>query len=329
MGREKSMVERYDFAPLDGITKAVFRRVHHRIFGGVDRYFIPFFSPVTEHILTKRDKRELAPENNAGLPLVPQVMTRRGADFLWAAELARDLGYGEVNLNLGCPSGTVTAKGKGSGFLARPAELERFFDEVFGTVCLPVSVKTRLGVQSAEEFGPLLALFNRYPIACLTIHPRVQKEFYKGALHLDVFAQALAESRNPVCYSGDLNTVADCGAFARQFPAATAVMLGRGAVADPALPRKLRGGAGASRRELETFTDSLYQEYQDFYGQVGQASQRMKEVWFYLIHLFDGPERERYAKQMRRLRTPGEYEVLAAAIFRDLELLDGAAGPLT
>ena len=253
------MIRRYDFAPLDGITKVVFRQVYHRLFGGADRYFIPFFSPTDQHILTKRDQRELDPAANAGLHVVPQVMTRRAPDFLWAAELVADMGYTEVNLNLGCPSGTVTAKGKGSGFLARPEELERFFDEVFASVKLPVSVKTRLGVKEPEEFERLLEIYNRYPIACLTIHPRVQKQFYKGTVHRDWFAWAAERSRNPLCYS-----------------------------------------------------------------QVGPAAQRMKEIWFFLIHLFEGGER--HHKKMRRLRTPAEYEAVEAAIFRELPLRDHAEG---
>ena len=191
------MIQRYDFAPLDGITKVVFRQVYHRMFGGADRYFIPFFSPTDQHILTKRDQRELDPAANAGLPVVPQVMTCRAPDFLWAAEIVADMGYTEVNLNLGCPSGTVTAKGKGAGFLAKPEELERFFDEVFAAVKLPVSIKTRLGVKEPEEFERLLDIYNRYPIACLTIHPRVQKQFYKGTVHRDWFAWAAERSRNP------------------------------------------------------------------------------------------------------------------------------------
>ena len=150
------MIRRYDFAPLDGITKVVFRRVWHQFFGGADRYFIPFFSPTGQHILKYRDRRELDPANNGDMPLVPQVMTCRAEDFLWAAELVGDMGYTEVNLNLGCPSGTVTAKGKGSGFLAKPEELDRFFDQVFAKVQMPVSVKTRLGIQTPEEFPRLL-----------------------------------------------------------------------------------------------------------------------------------------------------------------------------
>lgn len=320
------MTARLEFAPLDGITKVVFRRVWHRHFGGADRYFIPFFSPTDQHLLTQRDRRELDPAENGGLPLVPQVMTRRAADFLWAAEVVSDLGYPEVNLNLGCPSGTVTAKGKGAGFLARPEELDRFFEEVFSRVRLPVSVKTRLGVQSAEEFDGLLTIYNRYPIACLTIHSRVQREKYRGEVHLDVFARALAESRNPVCYNGDLRTVEEVRALERRFPAAEALMIGRGAVADPALLRKLRGGGPASREEVQAFLEELYGAYQAFYGQAATAAQRMKEVWFYLIHLFEGGER--LDKQMRRSRGPAAYEAIQAQILSELPLRDHSEGAL-
>ena len=320
------MIRRYDFAPLDGITKVVFRKVWAAHFGGADRYFIPFFSPTPHHILTDRDRREIDPANNGGLPSVPQVMTRCAPDFLWAAEVAADMGYTEVNLNLGCPSGTVTAKGKGAGFLAKPEELERFFDEVFAKVQLPVSVKTRLGVADPEEFGRLLDIYNQYPIACLTIHPRVQKEKYRGQVHLEEFAQALERSKNPVCYNGDLRTVEDVRALEARFPAVETVMIGRGAVADPALPRKLRGGNAATKEELQAFLEELYREYQAFYGQVGTAAQRMREVWFYLIHLFE--DADRLNKKMRRFKNPGEYEAAQAAILRELRLRDHAEGEL-
>ncbi len=320
------MIQRYDFAPLDGITKVVFRRVWAAHFGGADRYFIPFFSPTDQHILTDRDRREIDPANNGGLPLVPQVMTCRAKDFLWAAEVVADMGYTEVNLNLGCPSGTVTAKGKGAGFLAKPEELDRFFDQVFSKVRMPVSVKTRLGIQEPEEFARLLEIYNRYPIACLTIHARVQKEKYRGPVHLDAFAQALAESRNPVCYNGDLRTAAEVEALSQRFPSVEAVMIGRGAVADPALLRKLRGGPAATKEELQAFTQDLYRAYQAFYGQVGTAAQRMREVWFYLIHLFENADR--LNKKLRRFKNPGEYESVEAAIFRDLSLRDHSEGDL-
>jgi tRNA-dihydrouridine synthase len=239
----------------------------------------------------------------------------------------KELGYPEVNLNLGCPSGTVTAKGKGSGFLARLEDLDRFFEEVFSEVTIPVSVKTRMGITDAEEFHRILEVYNKYPITCVTIHARVQKEKYKGKLHLDVFEKALENSKNPVCYNGDLRTVSEIKAFEEQFPQADAVMIGRGAVADPALLRKMRGGSAATREELQAFLHDQYHSYQEFYGQVGTAAQRMREVWFYLIHMFE--DADKLNKKLRRFKSPGEYEAIEAAIFQELVLRTDSQGDLT
>lgn len=314
---------RYYAAPLQGITTFLYRSVHHRMFGGAEKYFMPFFSPAREHLITAREMRDLEPGRNAGTPAVPQVMTRNAEDFLWAAGELAAMGYPEINLNLGCPSGTVAAKGKGAGFLARPEELDRFLEKVFSGVSVPVSVKTRLGIRQPEEFARLLEIFNRYPIAELIIHPRVQKDFYKVPARVEAFGLALPRSRNPVCYNGDLATVRDCGAFCLRFPQVNAAMIGRGLIADPALLRKLRGGPGADREELRRFTEKLYRGYRQAYGSSGPAVQRMKELWFYLIRLFaDG---DGYAKKMRRVSSQGDYETLNSGIFRDLRLLDGTA----
>ena len=312
------MAVRTELAPLEGITTWLFRRTHARMFGGADRYFTPFFSPAAEHILTKKELRDLAPEQNTGVPTVPQVMTRRAEDFLWAAERMAELGYGEVNLNLGCPSGTVTAKGKGAGFLLRPDELDAFLDAVFSKVCLPVSVKTRIGYRDAAELPRLLEIFRRYPICELIVHPRLREEFYRGPVHLDAFAQALADSPVPVVYNGDLKRPEDVSDILRRFPAVSGVMIGRGAAADPALLRRLRGGPAAGREELQAFTQTLYDGYRSAYGSAGPAAQRMKELWFYLIERFDGGEK--YAKKMRRVKVPEEYERLEAGIFQELPL---------
>ena len=320
------MIQRYDLTPLDGITKAVFRQVWHLHFGGADRYFIPFFSPTDHHTITPRDFRELDPVANAGLPTVPQIMSCKAPDFVWGAERMRELGYTEVNLNLGCPSGTVTAKGKGSGFLARPDDLDRFFDEVFSSTDVTISVKTRMGITDPAEFSRILEIYNRYPISCLTIHARVQKEKYRGPVHLEEFGEALKASKNPVCYNGDLRTVEEVRGLEARFPAVEAAMIGRGAVADPALLRKLRGGEAATREELQAFVQDLYHSYQEWYGQIGTAAQRMREVWFYLIHLFD--DAEKLNKRLRRFKNPGEYETAEAAIFQELPLRQDSQGDL-
>ena len=305
-------------APLEGITTLWYRRAHWKRFGGAARYYTPFLSPTREHCFTKRELREILPEHNAGLPLVPQLLTRSAEDFLWAASALGDMGYREVNLNLGCPSGTVCAKGKGAGFLAAPEELDRFLAEVFARCPVAVSVKTRLGTEGPAEFDRLLEIFNQYPIARLILHPRVRRDQYRGRPRLEAFRLAAGRSRAPVCYNGDLCTAVDGAAFQARFSQVETVMLGRGLTGDPALARKLAGGPPASRAELEDFTGELYEAYAQGYGSRHSAVPRMKELWSFLICLFrDGGK---HAKAIRKAKSPAEYEDRAAAVFRELEL---------
>ena len=228
------------FAPLEGITTYPYRNLHHKYFGGVDKYFTPFLAPGPEQGMSVKEMRDVLPENNAGVPVVPQILTNRAGDFLLASKKLAEMGYREINLNLGCPSGTVTAKKKGSGFLLYPDDLDRFFDEVFSDAAVRngeflVSVKTRIGKNEVEEWPELMQVYNRYPIHELTVHPRIQKEFYKGTPHLDVFADILKESRTPVVYNGDLFTVEKVKEFREKFPTVGTVMIGRGLIRNPAL----------------------------------------------------------------------------------------------
>ena len=307
------------FAPMEGITGALYRGAHRRFFPGVDKYFMPFLSPTHGHTFTKRELRDILPEHNEGVPAVPQLLTRRAEDFLWAAGELAAMGYREVNLNLGCPSGTVTAKGKGAGFLARPDELEAFLDEIFAKAPLAISVKTRLGLSDPEEFGPLLELYNRYPIAELTIHPRVQQDFYRRPVRPGAFAAALPRSTNPVCYNGDITSAARWRALEEEYPGLGAAMIGRALVGNPGLSAVLAGGSAPNRDTLRDFHDQLYESYCAAFGSRQNAALRMKEIWFYHIHLFR--DSARHGKALRKAADPAAFERAAAAVFRELELL--------
>ncbi len=306
------------FAPMEGITGHLYRQAHQRWFGGVDRYYMPFISPSHDHIFTKRERRELDPANNQGLTAVPQLLTKQAEDFLWAAGELAAMGYEEVNLNLGCPSGTVTAKGKGAGFLAHPEELDRFLTQVFSDVPLRVSVKTRLGMTDPAEFERLLAIYNKYPIFELTIHARVRSDFYKVPARMDCFEACWRKSKNPVCYNGDLVTAGDCIAFGERFPAIGAVMVGQGLIADPALARKVKGGPRADKKTLEAFHDELYEAYCTAFGSRNNAMLRMKELWIYFINLFE--DGEKYSKKIRKSDDTVQFENLVSSLFRDLDL---------
>lgn len=311
---------RYYCAPMEGVTGLHFRLAQHQFFGGVDKYVMPFFYPSQHHVFGRRDRLEVSPEQNEGLPVVPQVITKHAEDFLWAVGELADMGYREVNLNLGCPSGTVFAKGRGAGFLVFPDALDAFLEEVFTHATVPISIKTRLGVSHPDEFSRLLEIYNKYPICELTIHPRVREDFYKNHANRAVFATAMGESKNPLCYNGDLFTATHCKEIAQQFPTLDCVMVGRGLIADPGLIAKAKGGSAFSKATYEGFHDALFHRYTVAFGHEGSAMQRMKEYWFYHSHLFRNCNK--HLKALRKSPNPQVFRSHVAAIFRDLELRD-------
>lgn len=324
-GRREGAAVKLYFAPMEGITDHIFRNIHHRYFPGADKYYTPFFSPTNDGRFPPRNMRDFDPEVNRDIPVVPQLLTRHGADFLWAAKKLAELGYGEVNLNLGCPSGTVTAKGKGSGLLSDPEGLERLLDEIFAQPPAAISVKTRLGRNDPEEFPRLLELFNRYPISELTVHCRVGTDFYRKPARRSAFALPLRESRAPVCCNGDMTTLERARAVEEEYPAAAALMLGRGAVADPALIRRLKGGEAAKRETLQAYTEELFDSYSSAFGSPKSALGRMKEIWFYQLNLFEGAEK--LGKRLKKTASPQEYRDLTARIFGELSLRAEGALP--
>jgi tRNA-dihydrouridine synthase len=295
------------------LTDSVYRRLHHKYFGGVDRYYMPFLSPTMHQTLTGKEDRELPMADSVDFVAVPQVLTKVPEDFLWAARVCQDRGYKEVNLNVGCPSGTVVAKGKGAGMLADADALDRFLDAIFKGSPLPISVKTRLGLTDPEEFPALLDVFNRYPIRELTIHPRVRKQFYQGDVDMDMFRHAVAHSKNPLCYNGDLFSRQDIDKITAEFPQVEAVMLGRGLVSDPGM---LCGGTDV--RILEQFHDALLEEYLILFGGSRNAMFRLKENWSYLLPRFENSEK--LAKRLRKATDLAEYRTIASEIFHTLTL---------
>ena len=306
----------YYAAPMEGLTDRVWRQAHQKWFGpagNADRYYAPFISPPENRVLIKKKMAELAPAANPGAPVIPQLLAKDGELAAWMIGELRRMGYTEVNLNFGCPSGTVTAKGKGSGMLRDPQKLDAFLDAVFSQAGGSVSVKTRLGVARAEEFGEILNVYNKYPLCELTIHPRVMKQLYRGQADRAAFAEALPRCTMPVCYNGDVTTAAQLHALEKEFPALSGIMVGRGLIADPALFRKARGGAPATKEELRGYLTDLYHGYTELFGSAGCAISRMKGHWFYLIHCFAGAEK--LEKQLKKLREPWEYEVVVNQIF--------------
>ena len=304
---------RYYFAPMEGLTDSIYRRLHHKYFPGVDRYYMPFLSPTIHRTLTHKEDRELPLADSVGFSAVPQILTKVSEDFLWAAQVCQDRGYDEVNLNVGCPSGTGVSKGKGSGMLRDAAALDRFLEEIFQGSPLPISVKTRLGLENPEEFPALLEVFNRYPIKELTIHPRVRKQFYDGGVHMDWFDYAVEHSSNPLCYNGDILSLADAEALQRKYPQIDAIMIGRGLIADPGM---LSGGTDA--KALEGFMNELMAVYEVEFGGSRNAIFRLKENWGFLHDRFEGCDK--LWKRLRKTTDADEFKSISAEIFHTLPL---------
>lgn len=314
---------KYYYAPMEGITDHIFRRAHHKYFPGVDRYYAPFFvPPQSGKPLAPKDIRELSPEHNQGIVLVPQILTNNAQNFLRGAEALRELGYQEVNLNLGCPSGTVCAKGKGAGFLSRRQELEIFLDEIFEKFPGKISIKTRLGKEDPEEFAEILELYHRYPIQELTIHPRVQKDFYKHPVRMEYWDRAVEACNVPLCLSGGIAVKQDAECLFSNRKESEAIMLGRGLVANPALVMQLRGTGTLTKQAMEQFHGEIFEETASQLGSPRNTMFRMKELWSFMLLMFD--HREKLQKQLRKATTLTEYQAAVAHIFRELNLREDA-----
>lgn len=300
-------MKKYYLAPLEGITTAVFRNAYHEYFHPMDKYFTPFLVPHSKKGFSVREKREILPENNKGLYLVPQIMSNDAKDCLKTIEKLEDYGYREINLNMGCPSKTVVSKGRGSGFLAYPEKLDAFLDEVMKGADrknIKVSVKTRLGKENSEEFPQLLEIYNKYPLEELIIHPRAQKDYYNNVPDYEMFRYGLRQSKNPVCYNGDIFSADDYKKVSSMFPEADTFMMGRGIVGNPQLLNEITGETG--RGTLRDFHDRLYEDYQ----QTGIGSKnvlfKMKEIWCYMGRSFPG--KEKVLKKIRKAEKQEKYE---------------------
>lgn len=314
-------------APMEGITGYVYRNIQHQYYNHIDKYFTPFITPTQNRKLTSREMKDIQQEHNQGMCVVPQILTNQAEGFLWAAAKAKELGYQEVNLNLGCPSATVVSKGRGAGFLADPWKLDRFLAEVsdgMSQMEMQLSIKTRIGVLEPEEFYDLIEIFNRYPLSELIIHPRIRTDYYKNQPNMDVYRDAVRLSRNPLCYNGDIFNAGSYQVFREAFPDASAVMIGRGMIANPGLAEEICQGTRPEHEKarLKEFHDALLLAYKEAIPGDRNVLFKMKELWFYFAFMFAGSE-----KQMKRIKKAGnvaEYVTAADRLFAECGLSETA-----
>lgn len=308
---------KYYLAPMEGITGYVYRNVYHTFFRAADKYFTPFIAPNQKGKFSTREENDILPSHNEGMYVVPQILTNHADDFVRTAQKLSEYGYQEVNLNLGCPSRTVVAKYRGSGFLAKPDELDCFLEEIFHRLDLKISIKTRIGKFDEEEFRDLLCIYNRYPLEELIIHPRCQKEFYSNTPHWEVFEYAVSESKNPLCYNGDIFTAEDFERWRQRFPDTDTVMLGRGVLRNPGLIEMLEGKQMPERARLKQFHDRLFKAYQEAIPGERNVLFKMKELWVYLGQTFPGSEK--CIKKIKKAQSFYAYAEAVETLFEQQE----------
>lgn len=333
------------FAPLEGITGFAFRNTHYAAFASVEKYYTPFTAPNYTHHWKTRDREDVDPAHNKDIPLIPQILTNRADDFLWAAGELVEMGYREINLNLGCPMPTVVKKHRGSGQLEDLDALDLFLEQIctgmekYGLsdekgnsrtgndekTCsegkLRFSIKTRIGLRTAENAAELRKIYNRYPLCELIVHPRTQTDLYKGTPDLETFEMILQESAHPVVYNGDIFTAGDYTELITRFPECPAVMIGRGLIANPALAREIRGGAPLEKEELRRYHDSLYTALRQTLPGAAPLIGKMKELWFYMGRNF--ADSDRFLKEIRKARDLVRYEAAVRTLFAQGKFLPG------
>lgn len=308
------------FAPLEGVTGYIYRRTYEKYFGGIDTYYSPFVVTRDGGIMKNKELRDILPENNKTIALVPQILTNHAQNFIQASKQMAEIGYQEVNLNLGCPSGTVVSKGRGAGFLGKTVQLNRFLEEIFSNAACDISIKTRIGVEDAEEFEQILKIYNQYPVRLLTVHPRTRREFYKGTVHREVFQYAYENSKNPLCYNGDICTKAQYEQISADFPKIEAVMIGRGFLARPAFAGGICGEPKElTKARLLDFMCDLLEQYREVMSGEIHALFKMKELWIYMAPQFTNYEK--YLKKIKKTNKIAEYQSVMNALFRNEELI--------
>lgn len=307
---------KYDLAPMEGITTYIYRSTFEKYYGGISRYYTPFLASMH---LSSREKNEVLPEHNEGMTLIPQILSNRADEFLEITKALQAYGYDTVNLNLGCPSGTVVSKHRGSGFLAVPEELDAFLAEIFDKCPLKISVKTRIGISDESEWEDILKVYEKYPIAELIIHTRLQKDFYKLPTRPHTFTAA-RRLGIPLCYNGDITSPETQQAALTVDPRIDRFMLGRGIIADPELVETLSSQSPVRDKDrLQSFLTDICDRYlAEMSGGERNTLYKLKEIWVYLGSLF--VDAEKYVKKIKKANRLTEYEAAMRSLFDNCEM---------
>lgn len=306
---------KFYYAPMEGVTNFVYRNTYNKFFNNIDKYFTPFITANDSRRLNSKELEDVLPENNEGIKIVPQILANESDKFIKTADRLIKLGYSEINLNLGCPSGTVCGKGRGAGFLKDKDKLKNFLDDIYlhynGKI--NISIKTRLGYYDTDEFYELLEMYNSFPLYELIIHPRTREEFYGGEPHYDIFEEALEESRVMPCYNGNIFYPYDYEKIITKYKNLDSVMIGRGLLRNPGLIEEIKTGKKFEKEDFLKFNNALIESFSKAYSEPVWVLARMKELWGYMIFSF--PDKKDEIKNLRKCTSIEEFQKQLNLIF--------------
>jgi tRNA-dihydrouridine synthase len=305
-------------SPLQGFTDFRFRNAQNKIFGGIDTFYAPYIRLNGKMVIKSSYQRDLLPENNSELEVIPQIITNDPDEFLFVAKYVQELGYKELNWNLGCPYPMVTKCGMGSGLISNTEKINTILAKVHGESDIIVSMKMRLGYDTTEEILDVFPILEKYPIKNVAIHARIGKQLYKGGVHLDAFQACVNNTKLKLYYNGDITSVAKFHEMQARFPTIDHWMIGRGLIADPFLPSMIKNNTTEyPRNKMELFSefhDTLYAGYSESLSGSTHILLKMHHLWEYFSVIFSNPHK--VSKNIRKSKSIRNYEQTVKEIIK-------------
>ena len=306
-------------SPLQGFTDFRFRNAFHKHFGGIDTFYSPYIKLNGKLVVKGSYKRDILPENNSTLEVIPQIITNDAEEFLFVAKYVQQFGYKELNWNLGCPYPMVAKCGMGSGLIKNTDQIEHILKRVHNETDIIVSMKMRMGYENPTEILDVFPILEQYPIKNIAIHARIGKQLYKGGVDLDSFQKCLDTSKQKIYYNGDITSVTKFNELQERFPSIEHWMIGRGLIADPFLPSMIKNNTTEypkNRLEIfEAFHDEIYQEYDAYLSGPTPIRMKMLGFWEYFSESFSNPQKT--FKKIKKAGNSKNYEIAVKEIFKN------------
>ena len=306
-------------SPLQGFTDFRFRNAFHKHFGGIDTFYSPYIKLNGKLVVKGSYERDILPENNSTLEVIPQIITNDAEEFLFVAKYVQQFGYKELNWNLGCPYPMVAKCGMGSGLIKNTDQIEHILKRVHNETDIIVSMKMRMGYENPTEILDVFPILEQYPIKNIAIHARIGKQLYKGGVDLDSFQKCLDTSKQKIYYNGDITSVTKFNELQERFPSIEHWMIGRGLIADPFLPSMIKNNTTEypkNRLEIfEAFHDEIYQEYDAYLSGPTPIRMKMLGFWEYFSESFSNPQKT--FKKIKKAGNSKNYEIAVKEIFKN------------